>query len=123
MARRAQGHGEISLLGFLEFVQGQPPLRRDVHCRVMSDLCFSGHVCYDDIIRYETFDYDVKRVMKKLNIGHLNIPTPSRKNKTDAGAKMHALLGESECELIREIYKADFEEFGYSTALPDSPNR
>ena len=119
LAWRVQGHGKISLLDFLKFVQSQPPLRRDAHCRVMSDLCFSEYVRYDDIVRYETFEHDIKRVMEMLNIGNLNIPTPSRKNKTDAGAKMHALLGDPECELIREIYKADFEEFGYSTALPD----
>jgi Sulfotransferase family len=114
LARRVHDQGDVSLLAFLKFVRGQRPWRRDVHCRPMTDLCFSGHVAYEDIIRYETFDRDIRRVMSKLNFPEVNIPSPSVANRTDAGRRMHALLGPQECALIREIYREDFQEFGYS---------
>lgn len=118
VANLVQEHGEVSLLKFLEFVGAQAPLDRDVHCRAMTDLCFSGRVFYHDIIRYETFEADLRRVMDRLNVPSLSIPRPARSSKTEAGTHVHALLGPRECELVREIYGSDFKEFGYSLDLP-----
>jgi hypothetical protein len=118
LSSQLHDQGNVSLQKFLEFVREQPALKRDVHYRAMTDLCFSGRVSYDDIIRYESFESDLRRIMARLNVSTLNIPTPSASNKTEAGSQMHALVGLRERDLIREIYRGDFEEFGYSMDLP-----
>lgn len=115
---RMKDLGVDSLLSFLEVVARQPPLSRDVHCRAMTDLTFAGAIRYDDIVRYETFEKDLRRIMARLNMTDFNIPRPAGRNRTDAGSRLHELLGPRESDLIREIYRRDFEAFGYSMDLP-----
>ncbi|MGI8840552.1 MAG: sulfotransferase family 2 domain-containing protein, partial [Caulobacteraceae bacterium] len=62
LGQRMKELGVDSLAAFLDVVAGQPPLRRDVHCRAMSDLIFAGAVHYDDVVRYETFETDLRRI-------------------------------------------------------------
>ncbi len=118
LGRRMRDLGVDSVLSFLEVVAGQPPLLRDVHCRAMTDLTHIGAIAYDDIVRYETFEADLARIMVRLNVPDLAIPRPARRNRTDAGSHLHELLGPAECDLIHEIYRRDFETFGYSMDLP-----
>ena len=117
LGRRMKDLGVGSLLSFLEVVARQRPLLRDVHCRAMVDLTHISAVRYDDIVRYETFEADLRRIMARLNAPSLDIPTAAR-NRTDAASHLHELLGPRECDLIREIYRRDFEIFGYSMDLP-----
>jgi hypothetical protein len=118
LGRRMKDLGVNSLLSFLEVVARQPPLRRDVHCRAMTDLCHADRIRYDDIVRYETFEADLRRIMISLNVADFEIPKPTWRNKTDAGLHMRELLGPRECDLIRQTYRADFETFGYAMDLP-----
>jgi hypothetical protein len=119
LAFRLRRKGEVTMLSFLKFVADQPPLERDVHCRAMVDLCFSGRVKYTDIVRYESFEDDLRRILKELGMADLAIPEPKGANRTDAGAHVHELLGLEECALIRSIYERDFDEFGYSRDIAD----
>ncbi|MGI9170013.1 MAG: sulfotransferase family protein [Caulobacteraceae bacterium] len=118
LSKQLKEEGDISMLSFLKFVRKQPPLERDVRGRAMTDLCFTGRVEYDDIVRYETFEPDLRRVMAVLKVPHFGIPSPSDESKTDAGKQVQTLLGEEERDLVREIYKLDFQAFGYSEDLP-----
>ena len=79
----------------------------------MTDLCFIGTISYDDIIRYETFDADIRRILERLNVPDLSIPKAAPSNRTEAGSHVFEMLGRRECDLVREIYKSDFETFGY----------
>lgn len=117
LAKRLRDRGEVTMLSFLKFVADQPPMERDVHCRAMVDLCYSGHVQYHDIIRYESFEVDLRRVMEKLNVVDFPIPKPSHSQRTDAGSHVSELLGVEECALIRSVYERDFETFGYSLRM------
>jgi hypothetical protein len=117
VARRLRAQGDVTMLSFLRYIADQPPLRRDVHCRAMTDLCYSGRVTYDDIVRYESFEADLRRIMEKLNVSDLSIPKPAAAQKTNAGARINDLLGQAECDLIRKLYEDDFETFGYSKQL------
>jgi hypothetical protein len=123
LGRRLHGQGEVTMLSFLQFVADQPPLRRDVHCRAMVDLCHFDKIRYDDIIRYEYFERDIRRVMGKLNLFDFPLPTASLSQRTDAGHYVHELLGEAECSLIQAIYHRDFDAFGYSRDLFDVGKR
>jgi hypothetical protein len=114
LARRLRRNGQVTMRSFLEYVADQPPLQRDVHCRAMVDLCYIGNVNYDDIIRYESFETDIRRVLERLKVGDIPIPRPGGVNRTDAGLHLDELLGVEECALIRTIYQRDFEAFGYS---------
>jgi hypothetical protein len=118
LSRRMKDLGVDSLASFLEVVGGQPPLRRDVHCRAMTDLTFAGAIGYDDVIRYETFETDLRRIMARLGVAALAIPRPARRNHTDAGSHLGEMLGPRESDLIRDIYRRDFETFGYPMAIP-----
>jgi hypothetical protein len=114
LARQLRQHGEVTLLSFLKFVADQSPIKRDVHCRAMVDLCYHDHVSYDDIVRYESFEGDIRRILEKLNVTNITIPKAGSANRTDAGLYLDELLGIDECALIREIYQRDFEAFDYS---------
>ncbi|MDQ2860492.1 MAG: sulfotransferase family protein [Pseudomonadota bacterium] len=105
--------GDVSLLMFLRVVAAQTPLERDIHCRAMSDLTFSDRLIYDDIVRYETFDADLRRVMGRLGLEDAAIPAPRPSDITHAKQRLGELLGGEECDLIREIYASDFATFGY----------
>ena len=118
LGRRMRGLGVDSLASFLEVVARQPPLARDVHCRAMTDLTFAGALRYDDVVRYETFEEDLGRIMARLGIAGLAIPRPARRNRTDAGSRLRELLGPRESDLIRDIYRRDFETFDYAMDLP-----
>lgn len=117
-APRLKPPGEVSFLEFLKYVQGQPPMGRDPHCCAMTDLCFAERVSYDLIVRYETFESDLAKVMNRLNITDLRVPRSLPGMTTHARQHMAELLGPRECALIREIYAADFETFGYSQTPP-----
>lgn len=118
LAKQLAARGEVTMLSFLRFIRDETPLRRDIHYRVMTDMIRPDSIRFDEIIRYETFESDVRRVMSRLNLADFGVPTPAPFRKTEAGARMHALLGPEETDLIREIYRSDFEAFGYSMDLP-----
>ncbi len=111
--------GEVTMASFLRFVADQPPLERDVHCRAMVDLCYTGHFGYSEIVRYESFEDDLRRVMQSLNAAGWPIPKPWPVQRTFAGSHIADLLGVEERALIKEIYQRDFDEFGYSSAVSD----
>jgi hypothetical protein len=115
--------GEVTMLSFLRFVADQPPLDRDVHCRAMVDLCYAGHINYNEIIRYETFEDDLRRVMDSLQAVGWPIPKPWPVQRTFAGSHISEILGREERALIRRIYGRDFDAFGYSRALADVGRR
>jgi hypothetical protein len=105
--------GVQSLAAFLQFVRDQPPHERDRHCRRQVDLCFPGDIAYDLIIRHETFAADLATLIGRLNVPGLRIPLQDPTKGTDARSAKDALLGPDERDLVREIYAADFEAFGY----------
>jgi hypothetical protein len=109
---------DTSMFSFLNLIRKQQPMKRDVHCRVMTDLCHPDKIQYCDMIRYETFETDLRRIMAKLDIPHFNIPSASSFKKTEAGSKVRSVLGRRESDLIREIYERDFRAFGYPMDLP-----
>lgn len=116
MRRKVLMRGEMSLMAFLRFVADQPPMKRDVHCRRQVDLIFSGQVAYDLLIRHETFEADLGRVIARLDAPGLRIPPLNPGNVSGAKTRKGELLGPSERALAHEIYAADFETFGYSRA-------
>ena len=111
------------MLSFLRFVADQPPLDRDVHCRAMVDLCYAGRVNYSEIVRYESFEDDLRRVMLSLKAVDWPIPKPWPVQRTFAGSQMQDLLGGEERALIKGIYGRDFDAFGYSRELADAGRR
>jgi hypothetical protein len=105
--------GDLTLLGFLKAVQKQPPLERDVHCQRQVDLSSWGNIVFDFLIRHESFSADLRTVIDRLNVPRLRIPRRKANAATHAGDHMAHLLGPDEIALVREIYEADFEAFGY----------
>ncbi len=113
LAARMRAGGVDSLLSFLEAVAGEAPLVRDVHCRAMTDLCRPDRIVFEQIIRYECFEADVRTAMAAAGLGDRPPPQPPWSNRTNAGAHLAELLGSRERDLVRAIYRDDFEAFGY----------
>ncbi|MEO8927805.1 MAG: sulfotransferase family protein [Caulobacteraceae bacterium] len=118
LSRRMRNLGVGSMFAFLDVVADERPLQRDVHYRAMADLCHAGVIRYDDIVRFETFEADLRRIMARSNLAAVAVPKPAWRNRTDAASRLHELLGPRECDLIRSIYRVDFETFGYPMDLP-----
>jgi hypothetical protein len=114
---RISMQGEVSMLSFLRLVAEEPPLKRDIHYREMVELSYADDVTYTDIIRYETFEHDLRRIMERLNSTGWPIPKPAERRRTFAASHIESLLGTEECALIQSIYRRDFETFGYSHRL------
>ena len=100
--------GEVSFLDFLRHVAKQRPKAMNRHWRPQSDL-ISPNVPLGFIGRFETFDAHFAYVLDRLNI---SLPRESRGHSTGVGLEPK-LAGPEEISLIREIYRADFERFGY----------
>ena len=108
-----RARGVDSLLSFLEAVAGEAPLDRDVHCRAMTDLCRPDRIVFERIIRYERFEADVRSAMVGVGFDDRPPPKPPWSNRTNAGGHLADLLGSRERDLVRAIYRDDFEAFGY----------
>ena len=118
LRRMMMERNDLTLLGFLKLVQRQPFLERDIHCQRQVDISSWGNIGFDFLIRYENFSADLLKVIGRLNVPNLRIPKRNPNAATHAGDRLEDLLGADEIALVREIYEADFEAFGYPIAAP-----
>lgn len=104
---------DMSLLGFLRYIAETPAPARDIHCRRMVDLTGHGAVPFDVIVRHESFEADLTRVIERLAIPGLRVPPQNPARPTHAGERLAELLGKEEKALAAEVYAEDFAAFGY----------
>jgi hypothetical protein len=70
----------------------------------------NGKLLVDDIIRFENIEEDSKKVFNKLNISCEEI---SHLNRTKLSFDKDYLLDDKNKQRIYNLYKIDFETFGY----------
>ena len=114
--RHKKKHGLTELPGnFEEFVDllSRDKLGRNAHWAPMSKL--RGPV--GDILRVESLTDDFVRMCEKLGKKTGSLPRyHSGKHRSKAGP-VH--ISEDLAEVIRQLYAADFERFGYDTEVPE----
>jgi hypothetical protein len=102
-----------SLAAFLTAVAEQPDWRRDPHWATQTHLLNPHGIRYSFIGRFEAFRPDFSRVCAHLKIEDYAGDLPATRHATGASDKVIKHVGEAEGGLIRQIYEADFRNFGY----------
>ncbi|MDG1117535.1 MAG: sulfotransferase family protein [Flavimaricola sp.] len=115
-----------TLLEFLERLAAMPNDQRDIHFATQASLLMVDAVEYDFIGRFEGFKEDFLRLQRS----HYGISHPSdayesfgKHHASDANAKIERYYGPREIELVQDIYRSDFQLFGYSEEIALASNR
>lgn len=102
---------EYTLAAFLDGVAAQADHERDRQWRVLSRALAWGRVNYDVVGTTETFADDVATIAHRLDFEPPDVgPAPAYSGRIDG-------LSGIEAELVRRIYRDDFDNFGYAHEL------
>lgn len=104
-------------IDFLRAIEGQPAIKRDIHWSAQSFLLRPRKFRYSFVGRFESFDTHFNAACKHLNI--MDYVKPAKVfHATNANELVNQYLGPKEIRLIQEIYKVDFQNFGYGHSPP-----
>lgn len=115
-ARRKEGTGDPSFGNFCRYL-AENGLYEDPHWATQKDsllLCTSK---FDFIGSVENLGADLREILLRAFHGESTVDVPVT-NSTNSSAKVAAFYTQREVALVRDLYKEDFEAFGYSTAFP-----
>lgn len=112
---------DIDFASFIKAICSQDPADMDLHWKPQFDLLQPDKIEYDFIGRFERFNEDFSAIKAKLGINAEAEPQYSS-NRTRAYEKLNAYYTEELQNLVRDKYKVDFENFGYSDtiSIPES---
>ena len=124
MKKYLKTSNEKRRVNFTEFTtylsQQYKPAKVDIHWQKYEDLCQPCSVHYDFILKLETVDVDLPQFLDKIKanrslIENLTVRNTKR-NKTFTGRILEdfADVPKSVASKLYNVYKADFEYFGYS---------
>lgn len=105
---------EVTFVEFLTRVAAQPPLEMDIHWAPQHLLLSLGKVEYGFLGRFESFHRDLHAV-----ITHLGMAVPDRLTNattahvTNASTKIMQYYTDDAVDLVRTIYRKDFDYLGY----------
>lgn len=102
----------ISFETFLDVVSGQTVREMDIHWRPQSDHLMLGLIPYDFIGRYDALQSGLGYV-KNARFAQSEVCLPEATNATRAAQDMARWYTPRCIELVRKIYRNDFEAFGY----------
>jgi hypothetical protein len=110
---------DVSFIEFLKAVEAQPDEEKDIHWAPQHHLLAEGRIQFDFVGRFETLRDSLVQVADRIGI----MIEPSMLLRTTAHAtgaadRLGEFYGDEEMRLVREIYAADFANYGYSTDLP-----
>lgn len=105
---------DVTFVEFLARVAAQRPADMDIHWAPQHVLLGLDRVEYGFIGRFESFQRDVHRVIQ-----HLEMDVPQEmveattSHVTNAGSRLQEYYEGEAAELVRTIYREDFERLGY----------
>ena len=102
---------------FLTRVSEQPEQRRDLHWASQAHILRPDRIGYSFIGRFEFFRQHMEHVCHRVGITRY-ADFSATSHATQAASKIADYFGQTEIELVRAIYEADFECFGYDRTLP-----
>lgn len=111
-----------SFYDFLKFIQTKPQHDWDPHWRLSYYQIHEGKINIDFIGSLENFTQDMSKILSVIiKINKLDCGNASLENLNSSGSKylLPEFFGKKETELVRALYKKDFEFFRYSDNLED----
>lgn len=116
-----------STVTFLEFCEAlklfKRPKQFDQHWRPQAAHICSSFIKYDVFAKLESIDEDMELISERIGVKHIS-KERGRDHATSANDKLLTFYSEDEANIIRDIYREDFDLFGYSldlgrASLPD----
>lgn len=109
---------EVSFVDFLRRVAEQPRRQMDIHWAPAHFLLGLGAVRYDFLGRFENFQADLQRVIDVLGLEvPADLPRQRTAHVTGAGQRLREHYDGEAVELVRHIYRGDFDALGYGSDL------
>lgn len=113
--RSSPGPAPVSFREFLEYIASQDPTRMDRHWRPLTDALLLPRIRYDQLGRVERLGEDFGRVLERIGARkHAARAAGPPTNVTHAGDQIATHYDGPCVDLVRRIYRRDFEAFGYS---------
>jgi hypothetical protein len=106
---------EVGFQQFLELLDSDRAMRdADIHWTPQATLLSLDRVSYDYIGRFESFASDLTRVMHRLGI-QVGDELVGRRttHETGAGSRILEFYDDACIDLVRSVYREDFERLGY----------
>lgn len=112
-AQAAPAEGGVNFFVFLLWLsRSGGPLARDEHWLPQSEIIGAGEVEFDYVGRFENLDADASKVMGLIG-ARCAFPRQGAR-PTGATGLLGQYVQDRERELIRSIYRRDFEALGYA---------
>lgn len=109
---------DVSFVEFLRRVEQQPPRQMDIHWAPQHFLLSLDRVAYDFLGRFEQFQPDLARVIERLGLEvPASLPLQRTAHATGAGQRLEQHYDAEAVELVRHIYRQDFDRLGYGDDL------
>lgn len=122
---RKHGDFETTPEGFTIFVRwlADGGLRRDPHWNLQTRLIMLPISMYDTVIRFENYSAEMQAMLESLGIDFpydrlADLYPSDTGKKTSAHAKLHQYYTPETIELVRNLYRHDFEALGYPETFP-----
>jgi len=108
----------VSFTEFLTAIERQEPKERNIHFGVQSHQTLHGLVPFDFVGRFERLDEDVAALQQAIPALRRARFRAADAHRTNAGEHVRAYYDRIAVRLVRRIYEADFEIYGYDRELP-----
>ena len=121
-ARLATDDGTATFEDFANYlIDLGGPEEMDMHWRQFESLCDPCNYEYDMILKFDTLDEDLTYLKEYLNISAYHLPAFFPTGKTKTNNELTSMFMKSLHISLRvklyELYKRDFELFGYDKPL------
>ena len=121
---KATGIIDFTFLQMLEAVAAMPDSEREIHVKKQTTLLGIADIPINHIAQFENFNAECVLIFKQIwpnlsedkifaDVAH-TMMSPSR---TNASSSLSEYVGPMEAALLYEIYKEDFETFGYTQEM------
>lgn len=103
----------ISFSAFVNYVEGMPDRKRDIHWRSQALLLRPDVIKYSFLGKFDNFQEDLSRVLDVLGIDYGLVPEGAVNSTSEfSGAEADASLL-AEKQRVRGLYEIDYATFGY----------
>lgn len=119
------GQSRFTFLQMLEAVAAMAEEERELHVKHQATLLGGGEIHINHVAFFENFAPECILLFQRIwpTLGEEVITAKLKETmvspaRTEAESKIKAYLGPKEADLVYEMYRQDFELFGYSRDIP-----
>ncbi|MCY3770096.1 MAG: sulfotransferase family protein [Gammaproteobacteria bacterium] len=111
---------DVSFGEFVDAISRQSVSEMNPHWRVQYYQTFQEQIRYDFIGRCENLEEDLRSILEKINPQYEKYWGRESRHATHARSLLHKFYGKETESMVYNLYKQDFEAFGYSRlSFPD----